>query len=119
PTGLIGQSLLENFGPNRYIISLIITEKNHNKYILLSKNQYEKWELPKTKQLKTNLHYHTLDIVYLDHPLNTDDAWIEVQIVLIKNSYQYFHKKTWFLIQYLHKLNNIEYFDFNLIQFYT
>ncbi|CAF2512690.1 unnamed protein product [Rotaria sp. Silwood2] len=82
-TGLIGQSLLENFGPNRYIISLIITEKNHNKYILLN------------------------------------DAWIEVQIVLIKNSYQYFHKKTWFLIQYLHKLNNIEYFDFNLIQFYT
>ncbi|CAF3526082.1 unnamed protein product [Rotaria sp. Silwood1] len=117
-TGLIGQSLLDNYGSNRYIISLIIKEENNKKYILLRKNQYEKWELPKTKNLNNILHYHTLDIVYLDHPLNTDDAWIEVQIVLIKNSYKYFHKKTWFLIQYLHKLNNIEHFDFNLIQFY-
>ncbi|CAF1015111.1 unnamed protein product [Rotaria sordida] len=117
-TGLIGQSLLENFGPNRYIISLIIIEENNKKYILLIKNQYEKWELPKTKNLKKNLHYHTLDIVYLDHPLNTDNTWIEIQIILIKNSYKYFHKKTWFLINYLHKLNNIEHFDFNLIQFY-
>ncbi|CAF3369287.1 unnamed protein product [Rotaria socialis] len=121
-TGLSGQSLFDNYGPNRYIISLIITEKTNKKFILLNKNKFDKWELPKTKKLKKkNIHYHTLDVCYLDHPLNTDDAWTEVEIILIsKNPFKFFHgNKTWFSMKYLDKLNNIEKFDFDLIEFYT
>ncbi|CAF4496807.1 unnamed protein product, partial [Rotaria socialis] len=116
------QSLFDNYGPNRYIISLIITEKTNKKFILLNKNKFDKWELPKTKKLKKkNIHYHTLDVCYLDHPLNTDDAWTEVEIILIsKNPFKFFHgNKTWFSMKYLDKLNNIEKFDFDLIEFYT
>ncbi|CAF4761614.1 unnamed protein product, partial [Rotaria socialis] len=42
-TGLSGQSLFDNYGPNRYIISLIITEKTNKKFILLNKNKFDKW----------------------------------------------------------------------------
>lgn len=120
-TGLLGQSLFDKYGPNRFIISLIITEKTNKKFILLKKNQYNKWELPKTKYLKKNIHYSRLDRAYLDHPLNTDDAWIEVDVILIKTNslYKDFHEKqTWFLMKHLYKLNSIESFDLNLIQSY-
>ncbi|CAF2073760.1 unnamed protein product [Rotaria magnacalcarata] len=118
-TGLSGQSLFDNYGPNRYIISLIITEKTNKKFILLNKNKFDRWELPETKKLKKeNIHYLTLDVSYLDHPLHTDDAWIEVEIILIsENPFKFFHgNKTWFS---MNKLNNIEKFDFDLIEFYT
>jgi hypothetical protein len=114
-TGLTGHSLFEKYGANRYIISLIIIEK---KYILLTKNQFNKWELPKSKILNKTIRYHTLDIAYIDHPLNTDDTWLEVQIILIENSMEYFKNKTCFSLDYLHRLNNIEHFDLDLIQFY-
>lgn len=117
-TGLIGQSLFEDMGINRYAIFLITKEHKNKKHILLLKNQSQKWTLPKMKNLNRNIPYQTLDIAYVDHPLNTDDSWIEVEIILIENSKQYSRKKTWFLMEYLDKLNNIEHFDFDLIKFY-
>ncbi|UJR30673.1 hypothetical protein I4U23_018197 [Adineta vaga] len=114
-TGLQGQGFFENVGPNYYIISIILTKKNS---ILLIKNSFNRYELPKSRSLKKTFHYHTLDIVYLDHPLNTDDAWIEIQIILIRKSSRNRSINSWFSFKELSQRNDIEDFDFNLIKFY-
>ncbi|CAF1660599.1 unnamed protein product [Adineta ricciae] len=117
-TGLSGQGLFNIIGPNRYTISLYLQRKHHKNYILLLKNSRHKYELPKTSSIKKTLLCHTLDVIYLDHPLNTDDAWIEMEIILIRNFRINSMTNSWFAIDDLSKCNDIEPFDLNLINFY-
>lgn len=104
---------------NRSIIALMIHHYRGEKYILLRKNRSGRWELPKMREVREDLLYRTLTITYLHHPLNTNDAWLEVQLILIDECpSSIVVAPHWFLLASLPTLTNLEPFDGNLIQSY-
>ena len=119
-TGLRGRSVFPQFGPNHYFVAFIFHQHQDEFYVLLEKNpQNEKWILPKMKQLPANLLYQSLIIAYVDHPLNTDQSWLEMELVVIEDhTGDYFPHSHWFSFLSLLTFENIETFDKNLIKSY-
>ena len=116
---LSGEDAFEKLGANRCIIALLIHQYYGERYILLRKNRSDRWELPRIRELSEGLLHRTLTIAHVDHPWNTDETWLEVQLVLIEECpSSIVAAPHWFLLASFSTLTSLDPFDANLIKLY-
>ena len=120
-TGLSGRSVFSDVGPNRYFILFFLHQYDGEFYLLLEKtSESKRWSLPKTSEKPVNRLSRSLISGYVDHPLNTDQSWLEIELLLIEDNdgYSSSRQSHWFSLRSFFTFEQIEKFDRHLIKSY-